>query len=83
MKIEFWFIVALVSIHTSLALAKEHDEVMKEQWLEDPQRDEVERDLQARIIDGDRVPIDTYVSHCDFVQKLNTHITFAVQNLCC
>lgn len=60
MKIECCFVVALVTIHIRLALAKAHDEVMKEQWLEDPQRDEAERDLQARIIDGDRVPIDTY-----------------------
>jgi hypothetical protein len=82
MKFNFWCIVVLVSIHTRQVLAKEYDEVMKEeQWLEHTQRDEVVRDLQARIIDGDRAPIDAYVSN--FVQKKGALITFAVKKSCC
>ena len=83
MKIACWFVATLSSIQNGLILAKQDDEATREQGLTHRLRHEIERDLQARIIDGDRVPIDTYVSHCYFVQKLNTRITFAVQNSFC
>jgi len=60
MKIACWFVATLSSIQNGLILAKQDDEATREQGLTHRLRHEIERDLQARIIDGDRVPIDTY-----------------------